>query len=135
MLVALSLVTILASFEATVVSTAMPTIIGELEGLPLYSWVFAVYLLTTTVTMPLYGRLADLHGRRRILLISIVVFLAGALACALARSMPQLILARGLQGIGAGGLLPTSLTVTAERGRATRPARGPRRSTRSRSSN
>ena len=114
MLVALSLVTVLASFEATVVSTAMPTIIGELEGLPLYSWVFAVYLLTTTVTMPLYGRLADLHGRRRILLISIVIFLAGALACALARSMPQLILARGLQGIGAGGLLPTSLTVTAD---------------------
>ena len=113
-LVALSLVTVLASFEATVVSTAMPTIIGELEGLPLYSWVFAVYLLTTTVTMPLYGRLADLHGRRRIMLISIVVFLAGALACALARSMPQLILARGLQGIGAGGLLPTSLTVTAD---------------------
>jgi MFS family permease len=113
-LVALSLVTILASFEATVVSTAMPTIIGELEGLPLYSWVFAVYLLTTTVTMPLYGRLADLHGRRLILLVSIVLFLLGAAACAAAQSMPQLILARGLQGIGAGGLLPTALTVTAD---------------------
>ncbi len=111
---ALSLVTVLASFEATVVSTAMPTIIGDLEGLPLYSWVFAVYLLTTTVTMPLYGRLADLHGRRRILLISIVLFLVGAGACAFAQSMPQLIAARGLQGLGAGGLLPTSLTVTAD---------------------
>jgi MFS family permease len=113
-LLALSLVTMLASFEATVVSTAMPTIIGELEGLPLYSWVFAVYLLTTTVSMPLYGRLADLHGRRLILLIAIVLFLAGAAACAFAGSMPQLILARGLQGLGAGGLLPTSLTVTAD---------------------
>jgi MFS family permease len=110
-LLALSLVTVLASFEATVVSTAMPTIIGELEGLPLYSWVFAVYLLTTTVTMPLYGRLADLHGRRLILLVAIVLFLLGAAACAFAHSMPQLILARGLQGMGAGGLLPTSLTV------------------------
>ncbi len=113
-LLALSLVTVLASFEATVVSTAMPTIIGELEGLPLYSWVFAVYLLTTTITMPLYGRLADLHGRRLILLVAIVIFLAGATACAFAQSMPQLILARGLQGLGAGGLLPTSLTVTAD---------------------
>jgi len=113
-LLALSLVTVLASFEATIVSTAMPTIIGELEGLPLYSWVFAVYLLTTTVTMPLYGRLADLHGRRLILLVAIVLFLLGAAACAFARSMPQLILARGLQGLGAGGLLPTSLTVTAD---------------------
>ncbi len=113
-LLALSLVTVLASFEATVVSTAMPTIIGELEGLPLYSWVFAVYLLTTTVTMPLYGRLADLHGRRLILLVAIVIFLTGASACAFAQSMPQLILARGLQGLGAGGLLPTSLTVTAD---------------------
>jgi MFS family permease len=113
-LLALSLVTVLASFEATVVSTAMPTIIGELEGLPLYSWVFAVYLLTTTVTMPLYGRLADLHGRRLILLVAIVLFLLGATACAFAQSMPQLILARGLQGLGAGGLLPTSLTVTGD---------------------
>jgi MFS family permease len=113
-LLALSLVTVLASFEATVVSTAMPTIIGELEGLPLYSWVFAVYLLAATVTMPLYGRLADLHGRRLILLIAIAVFLAGAAACAFAQSMPQLIAARGLQGLGAGGLLPTALTVTGD---------------------
>jgi MFS family permease len=113
-LLALSLVTVLASFEATVVSTAMPTIIGELEGLSLYSWVFAVYLLTATVTMPLYGRLADLHGRRLILLVAITLFLLGAGACAFARSMPQLIVARGLQGLGAGGLLPTSLTVLAD---------------------
>ena len=111
---ALLLVTALTSFEGTVVSTAMPTIIGDLAGLPLYSWVFSVYLLTATVMMPLYGRLADIYGRRRILLIAICIFVTGAIACALARSMPQLILARGLQGLGAAGLAPVSLTVIAD---------------------
>ncbi|HEV8266727.1 MAG TPA: MFS transporter [Thermoanaerobaculia bacterium] len=111
---ALILVTALASFEATVVSTAMPTIIGDLNGLTLYSWVFSVYLLASTVTMPLYGRLADIHGRRRILLLAIALFLAGAGACAASRSMVQLIVARGLQGLGAGGLLPVALVVSAD---------------------
>lgn len=111
---ALILVTALASFESTVVSTAMPTIIGDLSGLPLYTWVFAIYLLASTVSMPLYGRLADIHGRRRILLTAITVFLSGAGLCAAARSMPQLIAARALQGLGAGGLVPVALTVTAD---------------------
>jgi len=91
---ALILVTALASFESTVVSTAMPTIIGDLGGLPLYSWVFSIYLLTATVMMPIYGRLADIYGRRRVLIIAIAVFLTGAVSCSLARTMPQLILAR-----------------------------------------
>jgi MFS family permease len=112
--VALVLVTALASFESTVVSTAMPTIIGDLGGLPLYSWVFSIYLLTATVMMPIYGRLADIYGRRRILLVAITVFLSGAIACALARSMPQLIAARGLQGLGAAGLVPIALTVSGD---------------------
>jgi MFS family permease len=111
---ALVLVTALASFESTVVSTAMPTIIGDLGGLPLYSWVFAIYLLTSTVMMPIYGRLADIYGRRRILLAAISVFLTGAIACGLARSMPQLIAARGLQGLGAAGLIPIALTVSGD---------------------
>src|SRR5262245_39371385 len=81
-LVALIMVTALAAFEGTVVSTAMPTIIGELHGLPLYSWVFSVYLLGSAISMPLYGRLADIHGRRRILLIAIALFLLGAVLCA-----------------------------------------------------
>src|SRR5260221_10718468 len=109
-LIALLLVTSVAAFEGTVVSTAMPTIIRDLSGLSLYSWVFSIYLLTSTVTMPLYGRLADLHGRRRVLLVAIVLFLVGAGACASARSMPQLIAARALQGLGAGGPLPGALT-------------------------
>ena len=111
---ALLLVTALASFESTVVSTAMPTIIGDLGGLPLYAWVFSVYLLTSTVAMPVYGRLADIHGRRRLMLVAIGVFLTGAVACALARSMPQLIAARALQGLGAAGLVPVALVVAAD---------------------
>jgi len=111
---ALLLVTALASFESTVVSTAMPTIIGDLGGLPLYAWVFSVYLLTSTVAMPVYGRLADIHGRRRLMLVGIGVFLAGAITCAFARSMPQLIAARAIQGLGAAGLIPVSLTVAAD---------------------
>ncbi len=112
--VALLLASALVSFEFTVVSTAMPTIIGDLAGLPLYAWVFAIYLLTSTVAMPLYGRLADVYGRRKLLLFSIGVFLVGAVACAFSRSMPQLIVARAIQGLGAAGLIPISLTVAAD---------------------
>jgi MFS family permease len=111
---ALLLVSALASFESTVVSTAMPTIIGELQGLPLYSWVFSLYLLSATVMMPLFGSLADLYGRRRVLLAALAIFLTGAGACAVAQSMPQLIAARALQGLGAAGLVPVALTVVAD---------------------
>lgn len=114
MTAALALVSVLASLESTVVSTAMPTIIGELQGLSLYSWVFSLYLLSATVMMPLFGSLADIHGRRRVLLSALVIFLLGAGACAAARSMPQLIAARALQGLGAAGLIPISLTVVAD---------------------
>jgi len=111
---ALALISATAALEGTVVSTAMPTIVGDLQGLSLYSWVFSVFLLTSTVTMPLYGRLADIHGRRRILLLATSLFLIGGLACAFARSMPQLVAARGLQGLGAGGLLPVAIAVVAD---------------------
>jgi MFS family permease len=111
---ALVLITALASFESTIVSTAMPTIIGDVGGLPLYAWVFSIYLLTSTVAMPIYGRLADIYGRRRILLTGISVFLTGACLCAFAHSMPQLIVARAIQGLGAAGLIPISMTVAAD---------------------
>lgn len=111
---ALALISATAAIEGTVVSTAMPTIVGDLQGLSLYSWVFSLFLLTSTVTMPLYGRLADIHGRRRVLLLSTSLFLIGGLACAFARSMPQLVAARGLQGLGAGGLLPVAIAVVAD---------------------
>lgn len=111
---ALLLVSGLAAFEATVVTTAMPTIIGDLSGLSLYSWVFSIFLLTTTIAMPVYGRLADVMGRRRVLLGAIGLFTVGAIACALARSMPQLVVARAIQGFGAGGLIPMALTVSGD---------------------
>ena len=111
---ALVLVTSLSSFESTVVTTAMPTIIGDLHGLPLYSWVFAVYLFGSTITMPVYGRLADVYGRRRMMLLAVALFAGSSLLCALARTMPQLIAARGLQGLGAGGLIPLALTVSGD---------------------
>jgi MFS family permease len=108
---ALMLVMVLASMEQTVTSTAMPTIIGELHGLEHYSWVASIYLLACTVSMPLYGRLADALGRKRVILSAIGLFLISSLLAASARSMPQLIVYRGLQGIGAGGIMPIVLTI------------------------
>src|ERR1051326_70292 len=109
--VGLMLAMLLAAMESTVVSTAMPTVIGELHGIRYYSWVFSAYLLTSTTTVPIYGKLADLFGRRPIFLFSIILFLIGSMLSGMAHSMPQLILFRGLQGLGAGGVLPITLTI------------------------
>lgn len=113
-LAALMLVMVLASMEQTITSTAMPTIIGELHGLEHYSWVASVYLLACTVTMPLYGRLADALGRKKVLVGAILLFMGGSVAAASARSMTQLILFRGVQGLGAGGIMPVVLTIAAD---------------------
>src|SRR5947209_11206689 len=101
---ALMLVMVLASMEQTVTSTAMPTIIGELHGFEHYAWVASIYLLACTVSMPLYGRLADAWGRKRVILGAILLFSIASVLAASARSMPQLIVYRGLQGLGAGGI-------------------------------
>jgi EmrB/QacA subfamily drug resistance transporter len=104
----------LASMEATVVATAMPTIVGQLGGLDNYSWVFAAYMLASTTTVPLYGKLSDLYGRRKIYLIAMGLFLAGSIWCGVANTMTQLIIARGLQGIGAGGIMPIAFILIGE---------------------
>jgi EmrB/QacA subfamily drug resistance transporter len=104
----------LAALEATVISTAMPTVVTSLGGLHRYSWVFSAYLLTSTASVPLWGRLSDLYGRRRPYLASIAIFLLGSVLAGLARSMLQLILFRALQGLGAGGLVPIALTIIGE---------------------
>jgi MFS family permease len=108
---ALLLVMVLVSMEQTITSTAMPTIIGELHGLEHYSWVASIYLLACTVTMPLYGRMADALGRKRVVITAILIFCFASLLASQARTMTQLILYRGLQGLGAGGVMPVVLTI------------------------
>jgi EmrB/QacA subfamily drug resistance transporter len=104
----------LGALEATVVSTAMPTVIATLGGLAHYSWVFAAYLLTSTASVPIWGRLSDLYGRRRLYLAGILVFLAGSALSGAATSMSQLIAFRALQGLGAGAVIPLSMTIIGE---------------------
>lgn len=114
-----------ASISATVVGTALPTIVGELGGQNHLAWVASATLLTTTASTPLWGKLSDLYGRRRLFQIAIVVFVVTSLLAGLAQNMPQLIAARALQGIGAGGLLALTQAIMAdivsprERGRYT----------------
>lgn len=104
----------LGALEATVVGTAMPTVIASLGGLTLYSWVFSGYILTSTVTVPLWGRLSDLYGRKRFILLGIAIFLIGSALSGAATSMAQLVLFRAVQGLGAGALLPLGMTIIGE---------------------
>lgn len=104
----------LASMESTVVATAMPTIVGQLGGLEHYSWVFSAFMLASTTTVPLYGKLSDLYGRRNIYLAAMTLFLIGSVLCGQAQTMTQLIFARALQGIGAGGIMPLAFILIGE---------------------
>jgi EmrB/QacA subfamily drug resistance transporter len=96
----------LAALDQTIVATALPTIALDLHGIQHYAWVADAYLLTSTVTVPLYGKLSDMFGRRMLFLVSISIFLVGSALCGLSQSMTQLIAFRALQGFGAGGILP-----------------------------
>ena len=112
--VALILGLFLAAMEMTVVSTAMPTVVAELGGLPLYAWAFAAYLLANTVTVPIWGKLADLKGRKPVLLAGIGLFLLGSTGCGAAGSMPALIAWRAVQGLGAGAMQPVTFTIVGD---------------------
>ncbi len=101
----------IAALEATVVGTAMPTVISSLGGLNHYSWVFSAYLVTSTVTVPVWGKLSDLYGRRLLYQLGIAVFLIGTLLSGLSTSMTQLITFRAIQGLGAGALVPLGMTI------------------------
>ncbi|MEB2333478.1 MAG: MDR family MFS transporter [Anaerolineaceae bacterium] len=104
----------LASMESTVVATAMPTIVGQLGGLKNYSWVFSAYMLTSTTTVPLYGKISDIYGRRKLYVFAMLLFLIGSLWCGAATTLTQLIFARALQGVGAGGIMPLAFIIIGE---------------------
>ena len=112
--VALLLVLLLAALDQTIVSTALPTIVGDLGGIAHLSWVVTAYLLASTITGPLYGKLGDLYGRKKVLQSAIVLFLIGSVLCGIAQSMTQLIAFRALQGLGAGGLMVVTLAVVGD---------------------
>jgi len=111
---ALMLVLLLASLDQTIVSTALPTIVGELGGIEHLSWVVTAYLLASTVAGPLYGKLGDLYGRKLVLQSAIVIFLAGSVLCGLSQGMAELIAFRAIQGIGGGGLMVTAIAVVGD---------------------
>ncbi|HYC12917.1 MAG TPA: MDR family MFS transporter [Stellaceae bacterium] len=104
----------LAALDQTVITTALPTMAADLKGVEHLSWVVAVYLLTSTASTPIYGKLSDLYGRRSLLQGAITIFVGGSLLCAIAQSMPQLIIARAVQGLGGGGLITLAHAVLAD---------------------
>ncbi len=111
---ALLLVLLLASLDQTIVSTALPTIVGDLGGLSHLSWVVTAYLLASTVVTPLYGKLGDLYGRKLMLRVAIGLFLVGSALCGLSQNMSELIAFRALQGLGGGGLIVTTMAAVGD---------------------
>ncbi|MDQ0059809.1 MDR family MFS transporter [Paenibacillus harenae] len=109
--IALFVATFLAAIEGTIVSTAMPSITSELEGIRQYSWIISIYLLATVITTPVYGKLSDLYGRKRIFIVGALIFLAGSMLSGVAQTMNQLIWFRALQGLGAGALTTIPYTI------------------------
>ncbi|TYR81316.1 MFS transporter [Priestia megaterium] len=110
-MMSLMLVTSLAAMEGTIVSTATPNITSDLSGIELVSWVYAIYMLATAVSTPIYGKLADLIGRKKVLLVGIGIFLVGSTLCGLSINMTQLIIFRAVQGLGAGAVMPITMTI------------------------
>jgi EmrB/QacA subfamily drug resistance transporter len=113
-LLALMMTTGLVALDSTIIATAVPSIVDDLGGFSQFPWLFSIYLLTQAVTVPLYGKFADIVGRKPVMFLGIAVFLAGSVLCGLAWSMPALIVARAVQGIGAGAVQPISMTVVGD---------------------
>ena len=104
----------MAAVESSIIATAMPTIVAQLGGFQLFSWAFSAYLLAQTVTIPIYGRLADLYGRKRVFYVGTGIFLVGSLLCGFATGMISLIVFRAIQGLGAGAILPVATTIVGD---------------------
>jgi len=104
---------LLAALDQTIVATALPKVVSDLGGITQYTWVFTAYMLGSTVTVPLYGKLGDVHGRKPLFIVAIVIFLVGSALCGAAQNMWQLVIFRAVQGIGAGGLFPLTLAMVA----------------------
>ncbi|WP_248278377.1 MDR family MFS transporter [Bacillus sp. DNRA2] len=109
--IAMLVAILLVAIDVTVVSTAMPQIVSDLSGLKLISWVFAIYTLTTSVTTPIYGKLADLFGRKKVFIFGVILFVLGSMLSGAAQTMTQLIWFRAFQGIGAGAVMPLTFTI------------------------
>lgn len=112
--IALMVAMFLGAVEGTVVTTAVPTIVKELNGFDLISWVFSLYLLTSAISTPIYGKLSDLYGRKRILSIGIIIFLFGSSLCGLSQNMYQLVAFRAIQGLGAGAIFTVTYTIVGD---------------------
>lgn len=110
----LVITTLIAALDANIMQTASPTIVKQLGGMELFAWIFSVYMLASTVTVPLYGKLADTYGRKRLLIIAVALFTLGSILCGIANSMTTLIIFRGIQGLGAGGMIPLSMIIVGD---------------------
>lgn len=106
--------TLISALDANIMQTASPTIVKQLGGMELFAWIFVVYMLASTVTVPLYGKLSDMYGRKRLLIVAVSIFTLGSILCGMANSISTLIIFRGVQGIGAGGMIPLSMIIVGD---------------------
>jgi EmrB/QacA subfamily drug resistance transporter len=112
--IGLVITTLISALDTNIMQTASPTIVNQLGGLELFSWIFVVYMLASTITVPLYGKLSDMYGRKKLLMVAVALFTVGSILCGLANSMVTLIIYRGIQGLGAGGMIPLSMIIVGD---------------------
>src|SRR3954469_17064195 len=110
----LVITTLISALDANIMQTASPTIVKQLGGMDYFAWIFVVYMLASTVTVPLYGKLSDMYGRKNLLMFAVGLFTLGSILCGMANSMVMLIIFRGIQGLGAGGMIPLSMIIVGD---------------------